>query len=149
MNNMKKAFVELIVKLAIVVIGIPCILVHFALHAGHERIRLSVKDCNGVSQRIYLKTNGEVVTLSKSPKTKMIAEQDNFFVIYGQSILYKNTADSLFIVFQASFMLDSLAFLPSPKDIAINYIYEDANRQDIINHYTAEGFSIFPSNGCL
>ena len=94
MNNRKKALVRLIVSLAVIVIGASCVVVCYALHAGQERKVFSVKSNNGLTEKVYLKTNGDVVVLSRSPKMRMITEQDNFFTLHEESILYKDTADT-------------------------------------------------------
>lgn len=149
MNNRKKALVRLIVSLAVIVIGASCVVVCYALHVGQERKVFSVKSNNGLTEKVYLKTNGDVVVLSRSPKMRMITEQDNFFTLHEESILYKDTADTLYIVLRVSFMSDSSEMLPSPNDIAIKYIYERKYRQELISYYTTRGFSIFPSAGYL
>lgn len=149
MNDQKKALVKLIVNLAVIVIGPPCVVVCYTLHAGHERMVFSVKSNNGLNEKVYLKTNGEVVVLSRSPKMRMITEQDNFFTLHEESILYKDTADTLYIVMRASIMSDSSEMIPSPNDIAIKYIHERKYRHELISYYTARGFSIFPSAGYL
>lgn len=149
MNDHKKALVKLIVSLAVIVIGSSCVVVCYALHAGQERMVFSVKSNNGLNEKVYLKTNGDVVVLSRSPKTRMITEQDNFFTLHEESILYKDTTDTLYIIMRASFMSDSSEMIPSPNDIAIKYIYERKYRHELISYYTARGFSIFPSTGYL
>ena len=107
MNDHKKALVKLIVSLAVIVIGSSCVVVCYALHAGQERMVFSVKSNNGLNEKVYLKTNGDVVVLSRSPKMRMITEQDNFFTLHEESILYKDTTDTLYIIMRASFMSDS------------------------------------------
>ena len=136
-------------SLVVIVVGVSCVVVCSVAHAGHERIEFLVKGNDGLTEKVYLKTSGEIVVLSKSPKMRMIAEQDNFFTLHEESIMYKNTADTLYIVLRMSFMSDSLELRPSPNDIAIKYIYEWKYRQELINYYTAMGFSIFPSAGYL
>ena len=83
MNDRKKALVKLIVSLAVIVIGSSCVVVCYALHAGQEKMVFSVKSNNGLTEKVYLKTNGDVVVLSRSPKMRMITEQDNFFRLRG------------------------------------------------------------------
>lgn len=149
MNNRKKALVRLIGSLAVIVIGVPSVVVCYALHAGHEKVEFSVKSNNGLSEKVYLKTNGSVVVLSKSPRMRMITEQDNFLTLHEESVLYKNSEDTLYVVLRMSFMSDSSEMQPDPNDVAIRYIHEWRYRQELIDYYTARGFSIFPSAGYL
>lgn len=149
MNYQKKPFLRLILSLIVLIVGVSCVVVCCIVHAGHERIEFLVKSNNGLTEKVYLKTNGEVVVLSKSPQMRMIAEQDNYITLHEESIMYKNTTDTLYIVLCMSIMSDSSEIQPSPNDLTIKYIYEQKYRQEVINYYAAMGYDIFPSAGYL
>lgn len=135
-----KQFV-LIILLCMVVLGVFLFFVRGVLHSGEERLKLSVGNKNAKCD-VYLKSNGDIVTISESPSMKLIGEQQNLF-ISDQLILYKNTWDTLFVVWFTSIPTKKM-----PKKITdkIKYIHEDGYDPELISNYRSIGYKVFPSN---
>ena len=123
-------------------VGVSLFLVHGMLHSGEEKLKLSV---NNDKNNVYLKSNGDIVTISESPNMKLIGEQPNLFVS-DQLILYKNTSDTLYIVWFTS--------IPPPNtgkkmNDEIKYIHEEGYDSNLIGTYKLLGYKVFPSKAYL
>ena len=141
----KKKNVRLMAILFIVCIGVFFIPPYFIMHSGEQRIKLSTRATDGTLTDVYLKTNGDIVTISKSPKMKLIGEQDNLFVS-DNMILYHNTTDTLYIV---SFVSDPEKKHNSKHDVVIKYLFEFGYNPELIRKYESLGYRIFPTKAYI
>ena len=130
----------LIVTLAVFLLGLFLYATCLVLHSGQDRVKLHVRTTTNETIPIYLKSNGHIVTISHSPKMRLIGEQDNVLVAYDL-ILYRNTADTLHIVY---FVADTLIPQPPASGAIIHCIHEQGYNPQLIKHYQSKGYSIFP-----
>ena len=109
---------------------------------GERIVELKVKNSQGTNTSIYLKANADVLTISESPDMKYIALQENSAIQYDPIVLYKNTTDTLYIVWW-------YAGSGSPQiktDANIHFIYESGINPELVQKYLSLGFTKFPKD---
>ena len=109
---------------------------------GERMVELNVKNSQGEYTPIFLKTNGDVVTISESPDMKYIALQENSAINHEPVFLYKNTDDTLYIVWWSRGS-------GSPQietNANIHFIYEPCISPELVQKYLSLGFTKFPED---
>ena len=107
---------------------------------GERMVELNVKNSHGKYTPIFLKTNGDVVTISESPDMEYIALQENSAINYEPVFLYKNTDDTLYLVWWSRGSC-------SPQietEANIHFIYESGINPELVQKYLSLGFTKFP-----
>lgn len=144
-NNMKNIF---LVMVEIVVFGLVVANLEGCARCkkeinyrlGEREIELNVKNTQGTYTPIYLKTNGDIVAISESPDMKYIAMQENSAINYEPVFLYKNTDDTLYLVWWSRGSC-------SPQietEANIHFIYEPGINPELVQKYLSLGFTKFP-----
>lgn len=110
---------------------------------GERIVELNVKNSQGSITPIYLKSNGDVLTISESSNMKYIASQENSAISYELIFLYKSTTDTLYLVWWGNEQKDS----PQIKtDANIKFIYEPYFHPEVVQKYLSLGFTKFPED---
>lgn len=107
---------------------------------GERVVKLNVKNSHGAYTPIFLKTNGDVVTISESPDMKYIAMQENSAINHESVFFYKNTDDTLYLVWWSRGS-------GSPQietEANIHFIYEPGINPELVQKYLSLGFTKFP-----
>lgn len=107
---------------------------------GERKIELNVKNSQGEYTPIYLKTNGDIVAISENPDMKYLAMQENSAINHEPVFIYKNTDDTLYIVWWSR-------GADSPQietEANIHFIYELGINPELVQKYLSLGFSKFP-----
>lgn len=107
---------------------------------GDRVVELQVKNSQGTCTPIFLKANGHVVTISDNPDMEYIEMQENSAINYEPVLIYKNTVDTLYLVwwYRGS---------GSPQiktDANIHFIYEQSINPELVKKYLSLGFTKFP-----
>lgn len=109
---------------------------------GERIVELNVKNSQGTYTPIFLKANGDVVSISESPDMKYIALQENSAINYEPVFLYKNTDDTLYLVWWSRGS-------GSPQietEANIHFIYEPGIDPELVQNYLSLGFTKFPED---
>lgn len=109
---------------------------------GERMVELNVKNSQGSYTSIFLKANGDVVTLSENPDMEYIALQENSALNYTPVFLYKNTDDTLYLVWWNG-------GTSSPKiktNANIHFIYEPGINPELVQKYLSLGYTKFPDD---
>ena len=109
---------------------------------GERIVELKVKNSQGTYTPIFLKANADVLTISESPDMKYIALQENSAIQYEVIFLYKNTTDTLYLVWWSRG-----SGSPQIKtDANIRFIYEPGINPETVQKYLSLGFKKFPED---
>lgn len=109
---------------------------------GDRRVELNVKNSRGTYTPIFLKANADVVAISESPDMKYIALQENIAINYTRVFLYKNTDDTLYLVWWSRGS-------GSPEietEANIHFICEPGINPELVQKYLSLGFTKFPED---
>lgn len=144
-NNMKNIFLVIV---EIVVFGLVVASLEGCTRCkkkinywlGEREIELNVKDSQGEYTSIYLKTNGDIVAISENPDMKYIAMQENSAINHEPVFIYKNTDDTLYIVWWSR----GADFPQIETEANIHFIYEPGINPELVQKYLSLGFSKFP-----
>lgn len=110
---------------------------------GDRIVELNVKNSHGAYTSIYLKSNSDIITISESSDMNYIGLQENSAIIHDPIIVYKNTADSLYIVWWSENKLET----PQIKtDANIKFIYEPHISPELVQSYLSLGYTKFPED---
>ncbi len=109
---------------------------------GDRMVELKVKNSQGTYTPIYLKANADVATISESPDMKYIALQENTAINYEGVFLYKNTDDTLYLVWWSR----GLDFPQIETEANIHFIYEPGINPELVQKYLSLGFTKFPED---
>lgn len=109
---------------------------------GERIVELKVKNSKGSYSSIFLKGNRDVLTISETPDMKYIALQENSAVQYGPIFLYKNTKDTLYLVWWSR----GSGYPKFETDAIIQFIYEPDISPDLVQKYISLGFIKFPED---
>lgn len=141
----KKLFLRPIIIIVIICLGLFFISVYFVKHSEEQRVKLSVRTVNGTETVVYLKSNGDIVTISESPDMKLIGDQDNIFESECL-ILYLNTIDTLYIV---SFTSNPSKEYSFPSSIVVKFLFEYGYNPELIFRYKSLGYCVFPTKAYI
>lgn len=109
---------------------------------GDRMVELKVKKSQGTYTPIYLKANADVATISESPDMKYIALQENTAINYEGVFLYKNTNDTLYLVWWSR----GSDFPQIETEANIHFIYEPGINPELVQKYLSLGFTKFPED---
>lgn len=109
---------------------------------GDRMVELKVKNSQGAYTPIYLKANADVATISESPDMKYIALQENTAINYERVFLYKNTDDTLYLVWWSR----GSDFPQIETEANIHFIYEPGINPELVQKYLSLGFTKFPED---
>lgn len=109
---------------------------------GDRMVELKVKNSQGTYTPIYLKANADVATISESPDMKYIALQENTAINYERVFLYKNTDDTLYLVWWSR----GSDFPQIETEANIHFIYEPGINPELVQKYLSLGFTKFPED---
>lgn len=109
---------------------------------GDRMVELKVKNSQGTYTPIYLKANADVATISESPDMKYIALQENTAINYERVFLYKNTNDTLYLVWWSR----GSDFPQIETEANIHFIYEPGINPELVQKYLSLGFTKFPED---
>ncbi len=109
---------------------------------GDRMVELKVKNSQGTYTPIYLKANADVATISESPDMKYIALQENTAINYEGVFLYKNTDDTLYLVWWSR----GSDFPQIETEANIHFIYEPGINPELVQKYLSLGFTKFPED---
>lgn len=109
---------------------------------GDRMVELKVKNSQGTYTPIYLKANADVATISESPDMKYIALQENTAINYERVFLYKNTNDTLYLVWWSR----GSDFPQIDTEANIHFIYEPGINPELVQKYLSLGFTKFPED---
>lgn len=110
---------------------------------GERIVELNVKNSQESHTPIFLKGNGDVLTISESSDMKYIALQENSAISYDPIFVYKNTKDTLYIVWWSR----NPSYSPQIEtDANIRFIYEPGINPELVQKYLALGFIKFPED---
>lgn len=109
---------------------------------GDRMVELKVKNSQGTYTPIYLKANADVATISESPDMKYIALQENTAINYERVFLYKNTDDTLYLVWWSR----GSVFPQIETEANIHFIYEPGINPELVQKYLSLGFTKFPED---
>ena len=107
---------------------------------GERKVELNVKNSQGTYTPIFLKTNGEIVTISENPDMKYIGMQENSAINYEPVFIYKNTDDTLYLVWWSS----GSGVPQIETEANIHFIYEPSINPELVQKYQSLGFTKFP-----
>lgn len=115
----------------------------FNYFLGDRIIELNVKNSQGEYTSIFLKSNGEVLTISTNSNMQYIALQNNCAINYNPIFLYKNTNDTLYLVWWSR---DKSNRPQIKTDANILYIFEPGINPELVQDYLSKGFKKFPED---
>ncbi len=146
-NDMKKVFLVIvgIMLISLVVANLEgCAKCKKKINylLGDRRVELNVKNSHGTYTPIFLKANADVVVISESPDMKYIALQENSAINYEPVFLYKNTDDTLYLVWWSRGSCSSQI----ETEANIHFIYEPGINPELVQKYLSLGFKKFPED---
>lgn len=137
----KNSCLKHLILLLILLISFIYFLFYIILNSGNDKVKIQLRNNDDSVEDIYLKSNGDIVSISYSPKMKFIQGQKNI-AVSDFFILYKNTYDTLYIV---CFSIDLMENVSN-----IRFIYEEKGiSPKLIDDYCLKGYKIFPKNAYI
>ncbi len=109
---------------------------------GERMVELNVKNSHGTYTPIFLKANADVVVISESPDMKYIALQENSAINHEGVFFYKNTDDTLYLVWWS----EGSGSPQIETEANILFIYEPGINPELAQKYLSLGFTKFPED---